>query len=313
MKPSIRTIRYFVAACELGSISKASVSLSISNSAISAAIDAMEQEFGMKLLLRQRSKGVALTAAGRKIFANAKHLLDDFEHFLSRGKEIGTKLTGTLKIGYFAPVSPAFLPEILAQVIDQGEDVYFDLIACNNEQSQEGLLSGRFDVAIFLNYAVHSDIAHSTLMQIPPYLIVPEQHCFATRSSVRFAELEGEDFILLNLPTTQDYYDNMLRKFDVRPNLVMGASSVEMVRSAVAKGLGCSILNMKPATNETYSGARVVCVPISDPLEPTLELVIGHLEGPLQMLSQVFVDRCKTYFSSGMAQLHKVVQAESTQ
>lgn len=310
MNLSIRTIRYFVATCELGSISKASDRLAISNSAISAAIDAMEREFSMQLLLRQRAKGVVLTAAGRKIFTYSKHLLDDFERFTLRGKEISSKLSGSLKIGYFAPVSPAFLPEILAPIVEQGEDTFFDLIACNNEQAQEGLLNGRFDVAIFLNYAIHSDIAHSSLMQIPPYLIVPEYHRFASRSSVRFRELQGEDFILLNLPGTQEYYNNMLRQFDVKPKFVLGASSVEMVRSAVAKGLGCSILNMKPATNETYSGSRIVSVPFADRFEPKLELVIGHLVGPLQMLSQVVVDQCKTYFSSDRAQFHRVVQTE---
>ncbi len=307
MNLSIRAIRYFVTTCELGSVTKASERLSISNSAISAAIDAVEQEFGVQLLLRQRSKGVVLTPAGRNILSYAKHLLEECEQFLSNGKETNTKLKGTLKVGYFAPVSPAFLPNILRPILDLSKDIHIDLIACNNEEAQEGLLNGRFDVAIFVDYAIHSDIVFDTLLQIPPFLIVPEHHRFASRSSVRFAELEGEDFILLDRPTTREYYSNILKKSGVKPNVVISASSLEMVRSAVALGLGCSILSMKPLSSQTYGGAGVVCISLSDSIETNLELLIGHISGPQRKLTQVFIDNCKGYFASDTAQKHTVI------
>ncbi|WP_299508384.1 LysR family transcriptional regulator [uncultured Roseobacter sp.] len=306
MNISIKAIKYFVVTCELGSVSSASEQLRISNSAISVAIDALEHEFGVQLLLRQRSKGVVLTPAGRNILSYAKHLLEEYSQFFSNGKETNTRLKGSLKVGYFAPVSPAFLPDILRPILDQGEDVFVDLIACNNEQAQEGLLRGRFDVAIFLDYAIHADIKYDTLLQIPPYLAVSENHHLATRTSVSFRELEGENFILLNLPNTLEYYANMLKRFEVKPNVVLGASNVEMVRSAVASGIGCSILNMRPKTRATYSGAGVDCIPLSDPQENLLELVIGYMPGPPRKLAQVFIENCRSYFSSEQAQMHTV-------
>lgn len=307
MNISLRAIRYFVAACELGSLTKAAEQVSISNSAISAAIDAVEQEFGVQLLLRQRSKGVVLTPAGRNILSHAKHLIEEYDHFLTAGNETNSQLKGTLKVGYFAPISPAFFPHIIRPLLAHGEDVYVDLIACNNDEAQEGLRAGTFDVALFLNYAIHSDISVETLMEIPPYLIVSKNHHLAKRSSVQCSELQGEDFILLNLPTTLEYYSGMLKRYEVRPNIVIGASNVEMVRSLVAAELGCSILNMRPMTDQTYFGSRVVYIPLSDAGETTLDLTIGYLPGPSRKLSQAFVASCRAYFETEAAQNHRVI------
>ena len=78
------------------------------------------------------------------------------------------------------------------------------------------------------------------------------------------------------------------------------ASATEMVRSLVGAGVGCSILNMLPATSVSYAGERLCALPFADEA-PSLRLVLGHLGGKQRRLLTVFVKACQAYFATDLA------------
>lgn len=306
MNVSIRAARYFVAAAEAGSITKAADSLNISHSAIAAAVDTLEEEFGVQLMVRQRAKGLVLTPAGRTMVFRAKHLLEEYGQFLHQGAELGSAIAGTLHVGYFAPIAPAFVPKIIAPILKETGDVHFRFTECDNDRAQAGLRDGDFDLAIFMNYAVHPDIRYEKLLEILPYLVVPKNHPLSNRSHVRFADIIGERLVLLDLPTTLDYYRSMLEAEGIQSHLIAGANSVEMVRSLVASGLGCSILNMRPDTSQTYAGSPVACIPIREPQVRGLHIVLGYIGDGPRRLAREFTERCLAFFSSAKAAAYRV-------
>ena len=310
MNLSLRAVRYFVTTAEAGSISDAAKMLNISNSAIAAAIDSIEAEFRVQLILRQKSKGIELTPSGRMVLVQAKHFLEEYENFLSEGRALTTALYGTLNIGYFAPIAPSFIPQIIAPIMTENNNVYLRLNECNNDQAQDGLRNGEYDVSIFMDYAVHPDIQFKPLLEIPPYLLVSAGHRFARQASVSFAELAGENLLLLNLPTTLDYYTSMLKSCGSRPNIIAETNSVEMIRSMVSAGLGCSILNMRPNSDRTYFGQRVACVPLSDKPERSINVVLGFMPGRNRRIVHAFEEACTMFFASARAEAHRVRPSE---
>jgi DNA-binding transcriptional LysR family regulator len=64
MKLSIKAMHYFVTAVDERSIVQAARLLNVVPSAVSVAIDAVEAEFGLKLIQRFPSKGIQPTASG---------------------------------------------------------------------------------------------------------------------------------------------------------------------------------------------------------------------------------------------------------
>lgn len=60
----LRQLKYFVAACEAGSLLKASARLHVAQPALGQQITALEAELGARLLERS-SRGVALTETGK--------------------------------------------------------------------------------------------------------------------------------------------------------------------------------------------------------------------------------------------------------
>ena len=115
MTVSLKAMEYFTTALRHGSISKAAAELNIAASAVGAAIDQVEAAFDLSLTIRQRSRGIEATASGRLIAQKFDRLLEDYATVLAQGNDLKQGLSGTLRIGYYAPIAPAFLPPILAR------------------------------------------------------------------------------------------------------------------------------------------------------------------------------------------------------
>ena len=300
MSVTLKALQYFATAVDRGSIARAADDLNVVPSAVSAAIDQVEQAFALKLVQRYPSRGIRLTATGQILLGKVRHLLEEYQNLMSEGAELRTALTGTLKVGYYAPVAPAFLPAIAAPLVADNPSVSFNFHECDNETAQAGLLDGAFDVILFVAENVRPGIAYETLLSVPPYLLVSEQHRFAGRAFVRPADLKGEALVLLDRPAVRDYYRGLLEHAGVAPRIVATGTTHEMVRSLVGAGIGCAILNMRPAVDVSYSGDRLVALPIVPDIKP-LQLVLGHLQDNPRRLVRTFIERCHDHFASEAA------------
>src|ERR1700710_2834137 len=61
---SLSQLRYFLMAAEHGSMTEAAGALFIAQSAVSSAVARLEDSLGTQLFIRQRAKGLVLTADG---------------------------------------------------------------------------------------------------------------------------------------------------------------------------------------------------------------------------------------------------------
>jgi DNA-binding transcriptional LysR family regulator len=95
-----------------------------------------------------------------------------------------------------------------------------------------------------------------------------------------------------------------------KANIVATASTTEMVRSLVGAGVGCSILNMQPATSMSYAGDELRAIPFAEETQ-SLRLVIGNTGGKQRRLLEVFTEACRSYFSTGLAKQFVVVSPPS--
>lgn len=300
MRLSIKAMHYFLTAVDHRSIVQAAQAMNVVPSAIASAIDAVESEFGLKLVQRFPARGIQPTASGIVIAQKIRRLIEEYDDLMVGGNELKDALSGKLSIGYYAPMAPAFLPTILAPMIREHPGIRLQCMECNNESAQLGLLEGTFDIILFVADNAQLGICCETLIEAPPYLLLPRSHPLARRRSVRFSELAALDLVLLDLPFTTGYLRGLFDGHELEPQIVATASSTEMVRNLVGAGVGCSILNMRPLCDQTYSAEGVVEVPIRPPIE-SLRLALGYLDGnPRRLVSAVtrsFLD----YFSAPAA------------
>ena len=296
MAISLKAMEYFTTALRHGNISKAATELNISASAIGAAIDQVEAAFDLTLTIRQRSRGIEANASGRQVAQKFNRLLEDYAAVLAEGADLKQSLSGALRIGYYAPIAPAFLPPILASLSPKESDITLHLDECDNDSAQDGLLHGRYDAILFVSEGVRPAVDFDVLIEAPAYCLVPAGHAFAKLPSVSVAQIAAEPLVVLNRPIAAPYYQSL---FDAHANnitIAAYANSTEMVRSLVSAGHGCAVLNMQPMTRQSYCGELLVSLPISDPLPP-LTLSIGYDKSRPRRLVQHFVDACRAHFA----------------
>lgn len=295
LRLSLRLLRAYAVTVDCGSITGAAEVLNVAPSAVASAVDRVEAEFGATLLVRARARGITATPAGRALAAQIKPLIEAYSDVMQQGYALNQGLRGTLHIGYYAPVAPAFLPHILQKLSNDSPELNFNLQECDNITAQSGLLDGTLDVAIFAGDELLAGVETRPLMDLPPYVLASEGLELSTRSELRLRDLHSAPLVLLDLPVAGAYVRRLLRAAGVTPPIAATCTSVEMVRSLVGAGAGVAVLNMRPRTEQSYGGDMVQALPLTD--GESLHLVTGRAAGTPRRLVQVFQDQLHEWFA----------------
>ena len=300
LRLSLKAMRAFAAVVEHGSITGAAAALNTAASAVAASVDQVEAEFGSNLLIRTRAKGISPTQEGAAMAARFRALLDAYAEVMEDGRDIGGGLTGTLRIGYYAPVAPAFLPRILHPMMQANPGLRLEFREHDNDSAQEALLAGRLDVILFGGQELRAGIETRVLLDMPPYVLVPEGHAVAGAGPVGLAKVAEYPLIQPDKSLARPYFDGLFAARGLSPNVVATADSIEMVRSLVGAGVGLTVLSMRPQTPLSYGGDRLVAVPLDAGL-PSLQLRSGRTAGRPRRLVSEFLGTLHGWMDSGAA------------
>lgn len=91
-------------------------------------------------------------------------LLDKFDTVIAESTNLKKSLKGELKIGYYAPIAPAFLPTILASLKGAEKEITFRLEECDNVLAQVGFLAGAHDATLFVSHSAFPQIEYDVLV-----------------------------------------------------------------------------------------------------------------------------------------------------
>lgn len=300
LRLSLKALRAFAVTVEHSSITRAAETLRIAPSAVSAALDQVEAEFGATLLIRTRSRGVAATAEGREMALRIRALLEQYDTVLDHGRRAGHALTGTLRIGYYAPVAPAFLPAVLGPLMARAPALAVTLHEHDNESAQAALLEGNLDVILCAGPDLRSGLTARPLLDLPPYVLTAAGHRLAGRAVLSLEDLATERLIMLDRPLARPYVEGLFRQAGFAPVIAAQADSTEMLRALVGAAAGVAILSMRPRTDVTYGGDRLACIPLSPGL-PRLTLMLAHATGQPRRAVADFIDALESWMGTQAA------------
>ena len=295
MTLSLRAMRYVQVALRRGSISAAAEAMNVAPSAIATALAQAEETFGMTLVIRARAKGIFPTAAGREVQRRIEDFLERYDTLLTDVSDLRTGVSGSLAIGYNAPIAPAFLPAITAQILHAHPEVTLSFTEGDNMSVLAGLTDGQFDVILFVEEVPSPQIATQPLIFAPTYCLCPADHPFARQTSVSMSEVVREPLIFLDRPAARTFYMELLAQSGEPFRIAATVNSTEMARSLVSEGLGVSLLNMRPRDIPAYAGNRVRCMPLVG-VANGVQLSLGVAPGPKRILTQLFIDTCVAFF-----------------
>ncbi|ROT99458.1 LysR family transcriptional regulator [Histidinibacterium lentulum] len=269
---TFRQLEYLVAVGECGTIALASQRLNVSSPSISAAISQLEAEFAIQLFVRHHAQGLSLTPGGRRVFNEAKRILDDAAALNDLASDISDRPRGPISIGFLTTVAPL----LSASIRRSFEGAYPDAGVSLREGNQPELLRmlGRaeIDAAITYDLEIPKDIAFERLQALPPWVMLPAEHPLARNDSLSLEDLVHEPMVLLDLPLSREYFLSIFQTRQVRPDIAERTSDMSVARSLVANGFGFGLVNLRSGSDLAPDGKRLAFLPLSDDVRP---MVLG--------------------------------------
>lgn len=272
---TLRQLEYFVAVGEESSIAQASARVNVSSPSISAAISQLEDEFGLPLFVRKHAHGLSLTQAGRQFMVQAKKVLGEADALNRLAGDISGNVQGPLSIGCLVTFAQVLLPGIRRQFELNYPDARVRQIEADQLTLIEQLRRAQIDVALSYDLQIPPDLEFVPLRALPPYAMVPEDHPLAHQNMVDVAELLDYPMVLLDLPLSSEYFLSFFEQTGRKPRIAERTRDMAVMRSMVANGFGYAIANIRPYSDLSPDGRRLVFIPLKGPQRPmTLGLII---------------------------------------
>lgn len=309
MEPSLRQIRYFLAAANAGQISRAAMDLNVSQSAITTAIKSLEDLIGARLFERHAG-GVSLTYEGNLFQDHARHIIESVEEAVRIPRRIRDDVKGSINLALSYTISGYFFPPFLARFSRAFPNVKINLSEADRPTIEEGLVTNGFDLSVMLtsNIVNHEELAHDTLWRSRRRLWVDAHHKYLQKPSVSLQDVAEEPYIMLTVDEASNTAQRYWNRTPYRPNTIFRTSSVEAVRSMVANGMGISILSDMVHRPWSLEGRRVEVIEVSDEI-PTMDVGLVWRNGrSYSEATKAFVDFM--HLGMGTDQSHNFATSE---
>ncbi len=198
MNYSLRQLRIFVTVAQAKSFSRAGDIIGLSQSAVSHSVKELEAQTGVRLLDRT-TREVVLTEAGHQLAARLERILDELHSTLREAGQVGTQLTGTVRVAASQTISAHLIPQCIAQSNELYPAIDFVLHDRPQQWVLESIRQGEVDFGIVIDPGAVTDLQCEAVLSEPFLLLCRHDHPLAQREWVNWQDLYHERLVL------QDY------------------------------------------------------------------------------------------------------------
>lgn len=269
----IHQLRYFVAAAEAGTISRAAERCRVAQPSLSQQLRKLEDAVGAPLFDRL-GRGVALTDAGRALLPRARRILAEVRDIEDRlGADVAAG-SGRLAIGAIPTMAPYVLPPLLARLRPAFPQCEVLVVEDLTEHLIEQLEDNRLDVAIMSTPVEHDRIALEVVGSEPMFVVAPAGHALGTLPSITLDQLRDQPTITLHdMHCLGRQISGFCAARRLARQVVCRTAQLATVLAFVGEGLGVSLVPKMAADHDT-SDARVYLQLKRNP--PTRQIALAH-------------------------------------
>ena len=257
---TLEQLRIFLAVSEMLHFTRAAEALYITQPAVSAAIQSLETEYGIRLFHRI-GRHIEITDAGKLLQGEAQKILDHVE-LTERGlKELNNLQRGELKIGASLTVGNYWLPEKISQFKQLHPGIFINCRLGNAEEICEGTAAGMYDLGLMtgeikpaLQQSLEKDEVGSDRLQI----VVGKSHPWCQRSEIYLDELFNTSWVMRESGSgAQQMFEQALQSWGIEPSnldTVLKLNTSEMVKAIVESGVGAAAIPESMVKKELQLG-----------------------------------------------------------
>lgn len=241
-------LRIFLAVAEHLHFTRAAETLHVTQPAVSAAVQSLEEAYGVKLFHRI-GRRVEIAEAGRLLKVEAQRILEQVA-LAERGlRELNNLQRGELKLGSSLTIGNYWLPEKLSQFKQKYPGITVDCILGNADEICEGAATGSVDFGLVTG-GIKSELQSVLEIEIVGHerlqIVVGRSHPWFEKPHISLEELLTTGWIMREPGSgAQRAFEQALASWGIDSstlNVMLVLSSSEMVKSVVESGSGAAAL-----------------------------------------------------------------------
>lgn len=261
---------------------KTSQACHISPSALSRAIQRMEEEVGQPLFIRDK-RSVSLSDTGSRFKRYAQETIDGWEHFQD------SLLQGELRgeIILYGSVTAAYgvLSDLFSKFRNLHPDIHLRLETGDSAQAVEKIVDGSADIAVAAKPStLPKNLAFKTLTTTPLVFISPVVACDVTSLTETSPIAWGEvPLIIAERALSRKRVEEWFRARGLHPNVYAEVAGHEAILSMVRLGCGVGAVPEMVIDNSIFKDdVRILDVtPEMPPYEVGLCVHQGRITSPV--------------------------------
>lgn len=192
----LRTLRYFIAVAQEGSLTNASKRLHITQPTLSRQLADLERELGRQLFLRTRD-GVELTEYGAVLLNYAQSIAELVSKAEEDIKLPERSVTGSVHIAAGETGAMSTLAQAMRNTRSKYPGIDFQLHSGTSTDLMDGLVRGQYDFLLECELQPHVNL---NALELPFRdrwgVVVPSGHPLATKDAVQLDDIASYPLIL---------------------------------------------------------------------------------------------------------------------
>jgi LysR family transcriptional regulator for metE and metH len=262
MDIEVRHLEMMTAIAGSGSVTQAAGQLHLTQSAVSHQLRGLEERLGTPLFLRV-GKRMVVTAAGERVLATARRVLEDVRAVEDDLRREGAGQAGVLRVCAQCNTGYHWLPPLIEVYRRRHPAIDVSLAVECTIRPLEALLDGRLDLAIVTEPVRHAHVRVRTLFEDEQAAIVAPDHPFAKRAFVSAQDLADERLLLYSSSPDDSFtMQHILRPAGVTARRVSFVMLTEAILEMVKARLGVSVMQTW-AIEPALRAGDVKAVPIT--------------------------------------------------
>jgi LysR family hydrogen peroxide-inducible transcriptional activator len=237
---NLHLLEQFVALARTKNFTRAAAELNLSQSALSRAIQKLEEQLGQPLFER-KPREVMLTDLGELLLERSQHILKLMEDTFAELSEAGRR--GRIRLGAIPTIAPYFLPSLLSTFAKAHPEISVIVQEDTTENLIKRCSHGEIDLAILALPIIAKYLEVEPLFDEELLLVLPVGHPLSASKSVAIDAVEGYPFVMLSeAHCLSDNIATFCRRKSVQPVTVERTSQLTTLQELVTLNHGVSIV-----------------------------------------------------------------------
>lgn len=242
---TLNQLKYFIAVARCLSFTEAARSLFMTQPALSRQIQAMEEELGTTLFVREK-KSLKLTPGGSVLYNGLPEFLRQYEELMSDARNANRGHEGRLRLGILDvyDISELF-PPVVGAFRQKYPQISLTMERYSLGELPELLYGDRLDIICTYGFSLFDkpDLMTVDVQKFDSCIMLNRNHPLADKPDLTLDDLRQENFVQLGSEASREgyqYISNLLGKGGISPQVTQVAKN-EDVLLWVEMGLGVAV------------------------------------------------------------------------